>query len=38
MRIRGFNEKKQELVIIELTDDGAIVVLEYWYDIACCSV
>lgn len=28
MRIRGFNEKKQEWVIIEITDGGAMVGLE----------
>ena len=38
MRIRGFNEKKQEWVIIEITDGGAMVGLENWYDIASCSV
>ena len=38
MRIRGFNEKKQEWVIIELTDSGAMVGLENWYDIASGSV
>ena len=29
MRIRGFNEKKQEWVIIEITDGGAMVGLEW---------
>ena len=38
MRIRGFNEKKQEWVIIEITDGGAMVGLENCYDIASCSV
>lgn len=32
MRIRGFNEKKQEWVIIEITDGGAMVGLENWYE------
>ena len=31
-------KKKQEWVIIEITDGGAMVGLENWYDIASCSV
>lgn len=39
MRIRGFNEKKQEWVIIEITpDSGALIGFENWYDIAMDSI
>ena len=39
MRIRGWNEKKKQWVVMEIfTDSGGIAGMENWYDIAVGSI